>query len=298
MKYQTSVSKALLISVISCISLSIQLPGYAQDTTEQPAKGYYYTLGSVLSQIRFGDWVAELCANELPSSNERNQQSLKEWKARHAAIIEEIERQPEIIRKAWDNDPIISRNPNRNPNANFKEMEERGQESTMSALIALDKGKIKAICEKYPELLRTPLMDVENSNRKELEIIRKGPPSFTVITPTESKKFRVVNAPIYQVSTAKPDMSKITRDIPDVNYKTCELSPPPSPGTLESKAQVRVKFLIDVNGKIVDKQLITSSGSETFDNLITEDFYRCNFSPALREGVPVQAWIELEHSVY
>ncbi|MCY1305332.1 hypothetical protein D9M70_551280 [compost metagenome] len=58
---------------------------------------------------------------------------------------------------------------------------------------------------------------------------------------------------------------------------------------------VRIRVLVDTNGKVIEAKVKKSSGSRTLDKAATKAYSLCTFKPAMKDGVPQQDWYEIEY---
>ena len=58
---------------------------------------------------------------------------------------------------------------------------------------------------------------------------------------------------------------------------------------------VRVGFLVDVDGTVLESQVLKSSYFKTLDNATVQAFKKCKYSPAIESGNPVKGWIQIHY---
>ncbi len=58
---------------------------------------------------------------------------------------------------------------------------------------------------------------------------------------------------------------------------------------------VRIRVLVDTNGKVIEAKVKKSSGSRILDKAATKAYSLCTFKPAMKDGVPQQDWYEIEY---
>ena len=56
-----------------------------------------------------------------------------------------------------------------------------------------------------------------------------------------------------------------------------------------------MQFLIDVDGKVVDKRVKRSSGFPLLDDAALTGIAKCTFKPAMHNGVPVKEWANVQY---
>jgi TonB family protein len=64
----------------------------------------------------------------------------------------------------------------------------------------------------------------------------------------------------------------------------------------EETGTVTGSFLISVEGKVIDKKILRSSGFKALDAATLEGLAKCQFKPALLGGVPHQEWVNIHYS--
>jgi protein TonB len=78
---------------------------------------------------------------------------------------------------------------------------------------------------------------------------------------------------------------------PVVKAKGCrEPEYPPSSARLGEAGRVVLQLLVDVNGKVVDSKVETSSGFARLDEAARSALSLCKFTPGSTGGQPEQAW--------
>ncbi|UUZ48989.1 TonB family protein [Massilia sp. B-10] len=63
----------------------------------------------------------------------------------------------------------------------------------------------------------------------------------------------------------------------------------------EETGTVTMKFLIDVDGKVVDKRIKRSSGFPMLDYAALTAIAKCAFKPARHNGMPVKEWTDVQY---
>ena len=114
------------------------------------------------------------------------------------------------------------------------------------------------------------------------------PPEVQVQVPT-------VSAPtITAVTTVKPPEEYRTPAV--IDAKTCEKPPYPAAALRGNETgTVRLRFLIDVDGKVLDSKVERTSGSRRLDEAARAGLSLCRFKPATVNGKPEQAWGRIEY---
>ncbi|QJD90421.1 TonB family protein [Duganella dendranthematis] len=81
-----------------------------------------------------------------------------------------------------------------------------------------------------------------------------------------------------------------------VDFSTCSKPEWPKEALrTEVTGTVRLKFLIDEDGNILDTLLLSSSGSTLLDDAAMAGIQRCKFKPSTVNGLAVRGWTKLEY---
>lgn len=64
----------------------------------------------------------------------------------------------------------------------------------------------------------------------------------------------------------------------------------------EEEGTVHLKFLVGVDGRVVDSQVETSSGYKRLDDAARAAMSRCLFKPATVDGRPEQSWASMKYN--
>jgi protein TonB len=82
-----------------------------------------------------------------------------------------------------------------------------------------------------------------------------------------------------------------------VNVSQCEKPEYPSASRrLEEEGTVALRFLVGVDGKVIQSEIEKSSGFKRLDEAARAGFYKCQFRPALVDGKPEQAWASMKYT--
>lgn len=109
---------------------------------------------------------------------------------------------------------------------------------------------------------------------------------------------------ITAVSTVKPVVPPPPIGVPKqpvrrpavVDAQGCEKPAyPPASQRAHETGTVRLSFLIETNGKVVQSRVDRSSGSRRLDEAARSALGLCNFKPATVDGVPQRAWARIEY---
>jgi len=126
------------------------------------------------------------------------------------------------------------------------------------------------------------------------------PPKLTMppppyIPPPEVQVQVPVSAPaITAVTAVKPPEEYRTPAV--VDAKTCDKpSYPPASVRANETGTVRLTFLIDVDGKVLDSKIERTSGSRRLDEAARAGLSLCKFRPATLNGRPERTWGRIDY---
>ena len=146
---------------------------------------------------------------------------------------------------------------------------------------------VHGLARKIVEVVRAPL------ETKIIEEIKPPPP---YIPPPEVQvQVPTVSAPtITAVTTVKPPEEYRTPAV--IDAKTCEKPPYPAAALRGNETgTVRLRFLIDVDGKVLDSKVERTSGSRRLDEAARAGLSLCKFKPATLNGRPERTWGRIEY---
>ncbi len=63
----------------------------------------------------------------------------------------------------------------------------------------------------------------------------------------------------------------------------------------EDQGTVRVAYLIDIDGAVVDSKIVKSSGYPRLDKVALLGLSKCKFKPGKENGESVKAWVEMSY---
>jgi protein TonB len=82
-----------------------------------------------------------------------------------------------------------------------------------------------------------------------------------------------------------------------VNSANCETPDYPSASRrLEEEGTVSLRFLVGVDGKVIQSEVVKSSGFKRLDEAARAGLSRCAFKPATVNGKPEQAWASMNYT--
>lgn len=108
---------------------------------------------------------------------------------------------------------------------------------------------------------------------------------------------------IAAVTTTKPpdtpptQFRQPTRTAPVVDAKRSCRTPeyPAQSQRLEEQGTVVLAFLIDVDGRVIDSRVESTSGSNRLDEAARKALSLCRFKPGTADGKPEQAWASIRY---
>ena len=134
-------------------------------------------------------------------------------------------------------------------------------------------------------------------------------PAITTPTPTPTGLTASVPATAPAPPTATPVPTPVTaaptratapapaptRTAAGVNVNQCEKPEYPSASRrLEEEGTVALRFLVGVDGKVLQSEIEKSSGFKRLDEAARAGLSKCQFRPALVDGKPEQAWASMK----
>jgi protein TonB len=88
-----------------------------------------------------------------------------------------------------------------------------------------------------------------------------------------------------------------TRTPASVSAAQCEKPDYPSASRrMEEEGTVSLRFLVGVDGKVIQSEIEKSSGFKRLDEAAREGLSKCRFQPATVDGRPEQAWASMKYT--
>lgn len=116
-----------------------------------------------------------------------------------------------------------------------------------------------------------------------------APPAPTAVT-------AVTSTPTPPAPAAGPKTDAV-RTAAVVNAAQCEKPDYPSASRrLEEEGTVHLRFLVGVDGKVIQAEVEKSSGYKRLDEAARAGLSRCQFRPATVDGKPEQAWASMRYT--
>ena len=118
-----------------------------------------------------------------------------------------------------------------------------------------------------------------------------APAAVTAVTSTPTPP-----APAAPAAAAGPKTDAV-RTAAVVNAAQCEKPDYPSASRrLEEEGTVHLRFLVGVDGKVIQAEVEKSSGYKRLDEAARAGLSRCQFRPATVDGKPEQAWASMRYT--
>jgi protein TonB len=103
-------------------------------------------------------------------------------------------------------------------------------------------------------------------------------------------------APVAPAPAAPPRPAVRTPPIIDAKHSCAEPQYPSASRRLEEEGTVVLRFLIDVDGRVVKSEVESSSGHARLDDAARQALGRCQFKPGTVDGKPEQSWASLKYT--
>ena len=105
------------------------------------------------------------------------------------------------------------------------------------------------------------------------------------------------SAPAPLAPAAPAARSEAVRTAAVVNSAQCEKPEYPSASRrMEEEGTVQLRFLVGVDGKVIQAEIEKSSGYKRLDEAARAGLARCQFRPATVDGKPEQAWASMRYT--
>ncbi len=104
-------------------------------------------------------------------------------------------------------------------------------------------------------------------------------------------------APAPAAPAAPAARAESVRTAAVVNAAQCEKPEYPSASRrLEEEGTVHLRFLVGVDGKVIQSEVEKSSGHKRLDEAARAGLAKCQFRPATVDGKPEQAWASMRYT--
>ena len=150
-----------------------------------------------------------------------------------------------------------------------------------------------------------PAQPVQPAPAIELPVVSTPTPSNSGLTaPAPSAPQSAAAPAAAPATTAAPAAAQVrattpapTRTAAGVNVNQCEKPEYPSASRrLEEEGTVALRFLVGVDGKVIQSEVEKSSGFKRLDEAARAGLSKCQFRPALVDGKPEQAWASMKYT--
>ncbi len=139
----------------------------------------------------------------------------------------------------------------------------------------------------------------------ELPAVSTPTPSNSILTAPAPSAPQAAAAPAAAPATTAPAAAapaRATTPAPirtaaGVNVNQCEKPEYPSASRrLEEEGTVALRFLVGVDGKVIQSEVEKSSGFKRLDEAARAGLSKCQFRPAMVDGKPEQAWASMKYT--
>jgi periplasmic protein TonB len=125
----------------------------------------------------------------------------------------------------------------------------------------------------------------------EVNIAQSAPAQNTITTVSTAPP---PPAPVAVPAPPKPVVR--TEAVIDARKACDEPEYPAQSRRLEETGSEVLHFLVDVDGRVIDSKIVTSSGHPRLDDAARDALSRCKFKPGTIDGKPQQSWAELKYT--
>lgn len=191
---------------------------------------------------------------------------------------------------------------------------------------ALQAGLTRTVMQKMPTVVQALLLE---EKRPELPPLRSAPPPpappkpapppqtpppayvpppATPVVSAAPNAIAAVSAtptPAIAPTTTAPGVSPVTaparasapvRTAAGVNMGQCDKPEYPSASRrMDEEGTVALRFLVGVDGKVIQSEVEKSSGYKRLDEAARTGLSKCQFRPAMVDGHPEQAWTTIRY---
>lgn len=156
-------------------------------------------------------------------------------------------------------------------------------------LLAQDKPQPPPSAPAPPKVMPAPPRSVPAAQVPVVEAPVAPAPSANAVTVAPS-----VPAPVAAAPAAR---NEPVRTAAVVNSAQCEKPEYPSASRrMEEEGTVHLRFLVGVDGKVIQSEIEKSSGYKRLDEAARAGLARCQFRPATVDGKPEQAWASMRYT--
>ena len=157
-------------------------------------------------------------------------------------------------------------------------------------LLAQDKPQPPPLAPPPPKVMPAPPRTAPAAQLPAVEVPVTAAASVNAVTVAPS-----VPAPV--AAAAPAPRSEPVRTAAVVNSAQCEKPEYPSASRrMEEEGTVHLRFLVGVDGKVIQSEIEKSSGYKRLDEAARAGLARCQFRPATVDGKPEQAWASMRYT--
>ena len=157
-------------------------------------------------------------------------------------------------------------------------------------LLAQDKPQPPPLAPPPPKVMPAPPRTAPAAQVPAVEVPVTAAPSVNAVTVAPS-----VPAPV--AAAAPAPRSEPVRTAAVVNSAQCEKPEYPSASRrMEEEGTVHLRFLVGVDGKVLQAEIEKSSGYKRLDEAARAGLARCQFRPATVDGKPEQSWASMRYT--
>lgn len=157
-------------------------------------------------------------------------------------------------------------------------------------LLAQDKPQPPPLAPPPPKVMPAPPRTAPAAQVPAVEVPVTAAPSVNAVTVAPS-------APAPVAAAAPAPRSEPVRTAAVVNSAQCEKPEYPSASRrMEEEGTVHLRFLVGVDGKVIQSEIEKSSGYKRLDEAARAGLARCQFRPATVDGTPEQAWASMRYT--
>ncbi len=120
-----------------------------------------------------------------------------------------------------------------------------------------------------------------------------APPEPAQMVPTAPPVMDAPPAPPSPPAPPAPPPRQVVRTLPVADAKSCEEPEYPAASRRnEETGTVVLRFLIDVDGRVIDSRIVSSSGFSRLDKAAKEGLSSCIYKPGTVDGKPERMWMD------
>jgi periplasmic protein TonB len=127
-------------------------------------------------------------------------------------------------------------------------------------------------------------------------VVAAPPNAIAAVSATPAPVTPAPTTPPAAVPTAPARASAPVRTAAGVNMGQCDKPEYPSASRrMDEEGTVALRFLVGVDGKVIQSEVEKSSGYKRLDEAARTGLSKCQFRPAMVDGQPEQAWTTIRY---